>query len=401
MRRVRIVESLKYGGRMFAYWLSVVVLGGGGIALGAAVGWNSVSIRGTGGDPVVYSAPELIAGIVLVSLGGTVLFTGLFGWTYKLLADSTAKGLSNGGGPGAGDVVDAGPAAGESEPVVSDATPAQSQPEPAAQPASESAGTGGPAAAGTGEANAAASQPADATGQKAEARAEQPPSEPATGAPMDQEAAGGKPGPSTSPARNARPAGTATGDTAPSGEGAGEPAEPPAATEGNVEPDESPEEAGTTGAASLDDDGRERTAEQIAFGAEGGDERPAEDQRDRETTGADDPLPEDESPEPGDDGPADGGAGADSADQDDERPAIFTDDRAEMAGDSLDEDADVETGLSDDEAQDADIEAEFSDDDAEDADDEGTVIPEYDEISGEDEESSESNADDPLGSPFE
>ena len=58
-----------------------------------------------------------------------------------------------------------------------------------------------------------------------------------------------------------------------------------------------------------------------------------------------------------------------------------------MAGDSLDENADVGTELSDDEA--------------EDADDEGTVIPEYDEISGEDEESSESNADDPLGSPFE
>ena len=325
MRRVRIVESLKYGGRMFAYWLSVVVLGGGGIALGTAVGWNSVSIRGTGGDPVVYSAPELIAGIVLVSLGGTVLFTGLFGWTYKLLADAIAEGHSNGGSPHAGDVVDAGPAAGESEPAVGSATLAESQPEPAAQPASESAGTGGPAAAGTGEANAAPSQPADETGQKAEARVEQPPS----------------------------------------GEEAGEPAEPPAATEGDVEPDESPEEPGTTGAASLDDDGRERTAEQIAFGAEGGDENP----------------------EPGDDGPADGGAGADSADLDDERPAIFTDDRAEMAGDSLDDDAEVET--------------EFSDDEAEDVDDEGTVIPEYDEISGADEESSESNADDPLGSPFE
>ncbi|PSP59878.1 hypothetical protein BRC73_05085 [Halobacteriales archaeon QH_7_66_37] len=339
MRRVRIVESLKYGGRMFAYWLSVVVLGGGGIALGAAVGWNSVSIRGTGGDPVVYSAPELIAGIVLVSLGGTVLFTGLFGWTYKLLADAIAEGLSNGDGPGAGDVVDAGPAAGESEPAVGSATLTESQPEPAAQPASESAGTGGPAAAGTGEANAAPSQPADETGQKAEARAEQPPS----------------------------------------GEEAGEPAEPPAATEGDVEPDESPEEPGTTQAAFLDDDGRERTAEQIAFGAEGGDENP----------------------EPGDDGPADGGAGADSADQDDERPAIFTDDRAEMAGDSLDDDADVETEFSDDEAKDAEVETEFSDDEAEDADDEGTVIPEYDEISGADEESSESNADDPLGSPFE
>ena len=93
MRRVRIVESLKYGGRMFAYLLSVVVLGGGGIVLGVAVGWNSVTIRGTGGDPVVYSTPELLGGAVLVLLGGAVLFTGLLGFTHKLIADSTAVGV--------------------------------------------------------------------------------------------------------------------------------------------------------------------------------------------------------------------------------------------------------------------------------------------------------------------
>lgn len=99
MRRVQIAESLEYGGLMFVYFLGVVVIGGGGIALGAAVGWNAATIRGTGGNPVVYDAPELAVGAVLVALGGSVLFTGLFGFVHKLIADSTAEGVANGSGP--------------------------------------------------------------------------------------------------------------------------------------------------------------------------------------------------------------------------------------------------------------------------------------------------------------
>lgn len=96
MKEVQTVESLKYGGRTFLYFIGTVLLGGGGIALGAAVGYNAATIRGTGGDPVVYDTPELIAGVVLVSLGSAVLFTGLFGLVYKLLADSVASGVENG-----------------------------------------------------------------------------------------------------------------------------------------------------------------------------------------------------------------------------------------------------------------------------------------------------------------
>lgn len=96
MRRVQIVESLKYGVLMFAYFFGVVVIGGGGIALGAAVGWNAATIRGTGGNPIVYDTPELAAGVVLASLGGFVLFAGLFGFIHKLIADSTAEGVASG-----------------------------------------------------------------------------------------------------------------------------------------------------------------------------------------------------------------------------------------------------------------------------------------------------------------
>jgi hypothetical protein len=95
MREVQIVESLKYGARTFLYFITSVILGGGGIALGFAVGYNAVTIFGTGGDPVIYDTPELIAGVVLVILGGTVLFTGLFGLGYKLLADSVTAGYEN------------------------------------------------------------------------------------------------------------------------------------------------------------------------------------------------------------------------------------------------------------------------------------------------------------------
>lgn len=95
MREVQIVESLKYGARAFLYFIASVILGGGGIALGFAVGYNAVTIFGTGGNPVIYDTPELIAGVVLVILGGTVLFTGLFGLGYKLLADSVTAGYEN------------------------------------------------------------------------------------------------------------------------------------------------------------------------------------------------------------------------------------------------------------------------------------------------------------------
>jgi len=97
MREVPIVESLKYGARSFLYFTASVIVGGGGIVLGVAVGYNAVTIFGTGGDPVVYDTPELIAGVVLVGLGATVLFTGLFGLGYKLVADSVTAGHKNAG----------------------------------------------------------------------------------------------------------------------------------------------------------------------------------------------------------------------------------------------------------------------------------------------------------------
>lgn len=95
MREVQIVESLKYGFRAFLYFVGSVLLGGAGIALGVAVSYNSVTVFGTGGDPVVYDTPELIAGVVLIMLGGGVLYTGLFGLLYKLLADAVSIGVEN------------------------------------------------------------------------------------------------------------------------------------------------------------------------------------------------------------------------------------------------------------------------------------------------------------------
>lgn len=91
MSNVEVVESLKYGFKLFAYLLGVVVLGGGGLVLGAALA-GPVLVDGSVTDEL--TSPELLGGVVLGLLGLTVWFTGSFGLIYKLLADAVRWGVS-------------------------------------------------------------------------------------------------------------------------------------------------------------------------------------------------------------------------------------------------------------------------------------------------------------------
>jgi len=423
MRRVRIVESLKYGGRMFAYLLGVVVLGGGGIALGTAVGWNSVTIRGTGGDPVVYSVPELIAGVVLVVLGGTVLFTGLLGFTYKLIADSTAVGVVAASGPGEFDVfdtvsVDHGTGVGDGSPR--SATPAEDGPAHSGATSGRAAGgtaagahpgSGQQASTGTDSADerttdpplsgdgdgstATASTDASGRGDGAATADTEPttPGEPPVEAPPDRDppgpAAGSSPdGPESGPhetagdTREPESPGQGGADTERVGSDPVESSEPQArnagphgtpGAESGAEPE--PTEEGEAG-----DTEKERTAEQIAFGVE-----------ESEGGSGPDGEPEDASG-PGE--ASDRAADAETEQEGDE-PTIFTDDRAAMGGDDSAAEPDDESALFDEE------EAEPDSGEAG-GDDEDAVVPEYDEISSEEpDDTGESESDDPLGNPFE
>lgn len=89
MTAVSSVDSFKYGTRLFAYLLVVLVVGGGFVGLGASVGYGDAT---SFLDDGAYNTSELVAGAVLAVLGSFVLLSGWFGLVYKLVADSVAAG---------------------------------------------------------------------------------------------------------------------------------------------------------------------------------------------------------------------------------------------------------------------------------------------------------------------
>ncbi|MXR52352.1 hypothetical protein GRX03_12150 [Halovenus sp. WSH3] len=89
MATTSFAESFKYGARLFVLFLAVVIVGGGGLGLGAAliesemVGWDLPS------DPDVAI---FAGGAVLGVLGTSVLVIGHFAIVHKLIADGVARG---------------------------------------------------------------------------------------------------------------------------------------------------------------------------------------------------------------------------------------------------------------------------------------------------------------------
>jgi len=91
MVAVRFVESLKYAGVLYVYLLSVVVLGGGGLAIeGVLSGREAGALRA--GEPTT----QLVVGAVLVFLGASVLVVGTVSLVYKLVADAASEGVESG-----------------------------------------------------------------------------------------------------------------------------------------------------------------------------------------------------------------------------------------------------------------------------------------------------------------
>lgn len=89
MSAIHVARSFAYGFKVCLYWLAVVLVGGGGVALGAVLAWPEIQSWRSNG---VVSTPELAGGAVLAVLGLLVLVSGLFGILYKLIADSVAEG---------------------------------------------------------------------------------------------------------------------------------------------------------------------------------------------------------------------------------------------------------------------------------------------------------------------
>lgn len=95
MTAVRFTESFKYGLVIFGYFVALAVVGLGGIALGGVLAVPEV-LSWWDGDG--YGTAELAGGGVLMALGATVWFTGIFAIIRKLLADAVSAGVAHGQG---------------------------------------------------------------------------------------------------------------------------------------------------------------------------------------------------------------------------------------------------------------------------------------------------------------
>ncbi len=119
MTAVRLVDSAKYGFKLFAYLVVVTAVGGGALALGSALAWPEVqALQG----PAQASKTDLAAGGILAFLGGVVLVTGYVGSAYKLVADAVATGTAAGGPAVAKTEADAAAEADEPEEVSDEST---------------------------------------------------------------------------------------------------------------------------------------------------------------------------------------------------------------------------------------------------------------------------------------
>ena len=85
MRQVGIKEGIGYGLRAMLYYIGVVVVGNVTSGIGFAimtVGWD-------GFEP---NFGMILFGFLIALAGVLLLFAGIFGALYKIIADSVAKG---------------------------------------------------------------------------------------------------------------------------------------------------------------------------------------------------------------------------------------------------------------------------------------------------------------------
>ena len=85
MRQVGIKEGIGYGLRAMLYYIGVVVVGNVTSAIGVGImtaGWN-------GYEP---NFGMILFGFLIALAGVLLLFAGIFGALYKIIADSVAKG---------------------------------------------------------------------------------------------------------------------------------------------------------------------------------------------------------------------------------------------------------------------------------------------------------------------
>jgi len=272
MSTITFRESLKYGGRLFALWFAVTLVGGGLTVLGGYLAVPEVQSLITSGTGAVETA-TLAGGAILGLLGLSSLIVGNFALVYKFLADAVSKGI----GARSAETVhtpsepsdestDSGPETAAESPDPTRTAPTTESAEPSAPAASEE-DVRGPATVPASE------QPtAETVRQPASHQDGQP--TPAQGD------AGGTDRATTDDSPVAEQSVQADRESAESTpQSQSEMADSTTTSEQTVDQQEqAPEQSPVSETQQSGDPGRERTAEEIAFGTDGQDQSPAEPQ---------------------------------------------------------------------------------------------------------------------------
>lgn len=268
MSTITFRESLKYGGRLFALWFAVTLVGGGLTVLGGYLAVPEVRGLIASGTGAVETA-TLAGGLILAFFGLASLIVGNFALVYKFLGDAVSKGIR----ATSAETLD-GAVAVTSEPSgestdSSPETAAESSKPAETAPTSSDEAVQGPAAVPASEQPTAETvrQPASHDGNQPTPAQEETTEPTATDqSPVDEEPVQASREPATESAPSAQ---SAAADSTPR-------------TEPAVEQEFAPEKE----QPGIDQpERRERTAEEIAFGAEGSD-RPSEQPPETEETTA-------------------------------------------------------------------------------------------------------------------
>ncbi len=90
MTAVSVLDGIRYGFVLLVYFVAVFLVGGIVLGIGVAIGAG-----GANGDNGAF----VLIGGLLALVGGLVVYAGLFGVLYKIIADGVKRGIESAGDP--------------------------------------------------------------------------------------------------------------------------------------------------------------------------------------------------------------------------------------------------------------------------------------------------------------
>ena len=90
MSRVGFGEAINYGFSLMAYFVLVIVVGGGIAFVGALIGGGGMAASQSSESGIIW----LILGFLITIFGWLIIAAGMYGTFYKVIADAVNRGTN-------------------------------------------------------------------------------------------------------------------------------------------------------------------------------------------------------------------------------------------------------------------------------------------------------------------